>query len=48
MALKLYLDAHTPKLGVSPVEGHIPTHLPRYAPAPIGELIWVFGVERST
>jgi MarR family transcriptional regulator, organic hydroperoxide resistance regulator len=46
--ITVYLEAHTRKLGVSPLEGHVLTYLRKYAPAAVGELIRVFGVKQST
>lgn len=46
--ITMYLEANTRELGVSPLEGHILTYLRKYAPAPIGELVRVFGIKRST
>lgn len=46
--ITVYLEAHTRQLGVSPLEGHVLTYLRKYAPAPVGELIRVFGVKQST
>jgi DNA-binding MarR family transcriptional regulator len=46
--ITLYLEAHTRALGVSPLEGHLLTYLASYAPAPIGELVRVFGIKQST
>ncbi len=46
--ITMYLEANTGELGVSPLEGHILTYLRKYAPAPIGELVRVFGIKRST
>jgi DNA-binding MarR family transcriptional regulator len=46
--ITMYLEAHTRKLGVSPLEGHVLTYLRKYAPAPVGELVRVFGVKQST
>jgi MarR family transcriptional regulator for hemolysin len=46
--ISMYLEAQTRELGVSPLEGHILTYLRKYAPAPIGELVRVFGVKQST
>jgi MarR family transcriptional regulator, organic hydroperoxide resistance regulator len=44
----VYLETHTRELGVSPVEGHLLTYLRSYTPAPIGELVRVFGIKQST
>jgi MarR family transcriptional regulator, transcriptional regulator for hemolysin len=46
--LSVYLEARTGELGVSPTEGHVLTYLRGYAPAPIGELVRVFGIKQST
>ena len=46
--ISMYLEANTRELGVSPLEGHILTYLRKYAPAPIGELVRVFGIKQST
>jgi DNA-binding MarR family transcriptional regulator len=46
--ITLYLEAHTRALGVSPSEGHLLTYLHSYAPAPVGELVRVFGMKQST
>lgn len=46
--ISMYLEANTRELGVSPLEGHILTYLRKYAPAPIGELVRVFGIKPST
>jgi hypothetical protein len=42
--LSVYLEAHTRELGVSPSEGHLISYLRSYAPAPVGELVRVFGM----
>ncbi len=46
--LSVHLESQMQDLGVSPSEGHILTYLRRYAPAPIGELVRVFGIKQST
>jgi MarR family transcriptional regulator, organic hydroperoxide resistance regulator len=46
--ITVYLEAQTRELGVSPLEGHVLTYLRKYAPAPVGELVRVFGVKQST
>ena len=46
--LTMYLEAQTRELGVSPLEGHVLTYLRTYAPAPVGELVRVFGLKQST
>ncbi|MEW5928033.1 MAG: MarR family transcriptional regulator [Gemmatimonadota bacterium] len=46
--LSVYLESRTRELGLSPVEGHVLTYLRSYAPAPIAELVRVFGIKQST
>jgi len=46
--ITMHLEARTRALGVSPTEGHLLTYLARYAPAPVGELVRVFGTKQST
>ena len=46
--ISMYLEAQTGELGVSPSEGHILSYLRSYAPAPVGELVRVFGIKQST
>ena len=46
--ISVYLEAHTRELGVSPSEGHFLSYLRSYSPAPIGELVRVFGIKQST
>jgi len=46
--ITMYLEDQTRGLGVSPLEGHVLTYLRKYAPAPVGELVRVFGVKQST
>jgi DNA-binding MarR family transcriptional regulator len=46
--ISVYLETHTRELGLSPLEGHVLTYLRTYAPAPVGELVRVFGVKPST
>ena len=46
--ITMYLEEQTRELGVSPLEGHVLTYLRKYAPAPVGELVRVFGVKQST
>jgi MarR family transcriptional regulator, organic hydroperoxide resistance regulator len=46
--LSVYLEARTSALGVSSPEGHLITYLNSYAPAPVGELVRVFGHKQST
>ena len=46
--ISVYLEdpAQLPALG--PADGHLLTYLRSYAPAPIGELVRVFGIKQST
>ena len=46
--IAVYLETHTRELGVSPKEGHLLSYLRDYSPAPIGELVRVFGIKQST
>ena len=46
--ITMYLETRTQELGVSPLEGHVLTYLRKYAPAPVGELVRVFGLKQST
>ena len=46
--ISVYLETHTREVGVSPAEGHVLTYLRSYAPAPIGDLVRVFGLKQST
>jgi MarR family transcriptional regulator, organic hydroperoxide resistance regulator len=46
--ISMYLEANTRELGLSPLEGHVLTYLRKYAPAPISELVRVFGIKQST
>ncbi len=46
--ITVYLEAQTRALGVSPLEGHVLTYLGSYAPAPVGEMVRVFGIKQST
>ena len=46
--LSVYLESRTRDVGLSPVEGHVLTYLRSYAPAPIAELVRVFGIKQST
>lgn len=46
--ISVYLEEHTGELGLSPVEGHFLSYLASYSPAPIGELVRVFGIKQST
>lgn len=46
--ISVYLEdpAQLPALG--PADGHLLTYLRSYAPAPVGELVRVFGIKQST
>lgn len=46
--LSVYLGAPTGGLELSPTDGHLITYLRTYAPAPVGELVRVFGIKQST
>jgi MarR family transcriptional regulator, organic hydroperoxide resistance regulator len=46
--ISVYLETHTRELGVSDSEGHFLSYLHSYSPAPIGELVRVFGIKQST
>lgn len=46
--ISVHLERHMRELGVSPAEGHLLTYLRSYSPAPIGELLRVFGIKQST
>jgi DNA-binding MarR family transcriptional regulator len=46
--ISVYLEAPTRELGVSPIEAHVLSYLKSYSPAPIGELVRVFGMKQST
>ena len=46
--ITMYLEERTGELGVSPLEGHVLTYLRKYAPAPVGELVRIFGLKQST
>ena len=46
--ISVHLEAHTRELGLSPSEGHFLSYLRSYSPAPIGELVRVFGIKQST
>ncbi len=46
--ISVYLEERTRALGVSPGEGHLLSYLRTYAPAPVGELVRVFGLKQST
>jgi DNA-binding MarR family transcriptional regulator len=46
--ISVYLEDSARQPVVSPVESHVLTYLHSYAPAPIGELVRVFGIKQST
>jgi MarR family transcriptional regulator, organic hydroperoxide resistance regulator len=46
--LSVHLGAPTSDLAVSARDGHLITYLRKYAPAPVGELVRVFGIKQST
>jgi DNA-binding MarR family transcriptional regulator len=46
--LGVYLEAPLGEGGLSTSEGHLLAYLNSYAPAPIGELVRVFGIKQST
>lgn len=46
--LSVYLAAPTSDPGLSSTDGHLITYLNKYAPAPVGELVRVFGIKQST
>ncbi|MBA3317609.1 MAG: MarR family transcriptional regulator [Gemmatimonadales bacterium] len=46
--ISMYLEGSTEALGISPLEGHVLSYLAKYAPAPVGELVRVFGIKQST
>jgi MarR family transcriptional regulator, organic hydroperoxide resistance regulator len=46
--LTVHLQQTLGERGLSPSEGHLLTYLHSYAPAPIGELVRVFGIKQST
>ncbi|HEX8906952.1 MAG TPA: MarR family transcriptional regulator [Longimicrobiaceae bacterium] len=46
--ITVYLQSLQDEAGLSPPEGHLLTYLQSYAPAPIGELVRVFGIKQST
>lgn len=46
--LSVYLEAPTGDPGLGSTDGHLITYLRSYAPAPIGELVRVFGIKQST
>jgi DNA-binding MarR family transcriptional regulator len=46
--LSVYLEEPAREPSLSNGEGHLLTYLHTYAPAPIGELVRVFGIKQST
>lgn len=46
--ISVYLENDGRESGLSPTEGHLISYLRTYAPAPIGELVRVFGIKQST
>jgi DNA-binding MarR family transcriptional regulator len=44
----LYFEQHAAGSGLTPQEGHLLTYLRTYAPAPVGDLVRVFGVKASS
>lgn len=46
--LAVHLEQQTRAAGVSATEGHLLTYLRSYGPAPVGELVRVFGHKQST
>lgn len=46
--LSVHLGSPNSELGLSPTDGHLVTYLSKYAPAPVGELVRVFGIKQST
>jgi DNA-binding MarR family transcriptional regulator len=46
--ISVYLEGHTRQLDLSPRDAHVLTYLRSYAPAPVGELVRVFGIKQST
>lgn len=46
--LTVYLSGRGRLPALGPTEGHLLTYLRSYAPAPIGELVRVFGIKQST
>lgn len=46
--LSVHLDASAGDPGLSATDGHLITYLNKYAPAPVGELVRVFGIKQST
>lgn len=46
--LSVYLENLGREPALGPTEGHLITYLRSYAPAPVGELVRVFGIKQST
>jgi DNA-binding MarR family transcriptional regulator len=46
--LSFYLETRIGEQGLSPSEGHVLSYLRGYGPAPVGELVRVFGIKQST
>ena len=46
--ITVYLESRSGPGALSSTEGHLLTYLRGYAPAPIGELVRVFGIKQST
>jgi DNA-binding MarR family transcriptional regulator len=46
--ISVYLEMPPAEPALSTAEGHVLTYLRSYAPAPIGELVRVFGIKQST
>lgn len=46
--ISVYLESLDEASGLSTVEAHLLTYLRSYAPAPVGELVRVFGIKQST
>ena len=46
--LSVYLEEPAREPALNPGDGHLLTYLNSYAPAPIGELVRVFGIKQST
>lgn len=46
--ISVYLEGLDAETGLSTAEAHLVTYLRSYAPAPVGELVRVFGIKQST
>jgi DNA-binding MarR family transcriptional regulator len=46
--ISVYLESLDEGSGLSTAEAHLLTYLRSYAPAPVGELVRVFGIKQST